>query len=58
MSDAIYDNIESINNAEREIASMKEQIKADKAELLDKIDSAFNRAEEVYSELDNVRWNQ
>ena len=58
MSDAIYDNIHYINNGEREIASMKEQIKADKAELLDIIESVGNKVEEVYSDLDAVKSSQ
>jgi chromosome segregation ATPase len=58
MSDAIYDNIHYINDGQLEMESMKEQIKADKAELLDKIDSVENRVEEVYSDLDAVKSSQ
>ena len=58
MSDAIYDNISSINDCHRVIDSLKKKMEADKAELLDKIDSVENKVEEVYSDLDAVKFSQ
>ena len=58
MSDAIYDNIGSINDCHRVIDSLKKKMEVDKAELLDKIDSVENKVEEVYSDLDAVKFSQ
>jgi predicted RND superfamily exporter protein len=58
MSDAIYDNISSINDCHRVIDLLKKKMEADKAELLDIIESVGNKVEEVYSDLDAVKFSQ